>query len=135
MPPFHQASSCQYFSDDDTDNESTFSVRDKDEEDELKIKATVRVVRFAEDRNVVHVYPGVPTKDYDRVWYTQEEEDAFLQNSLVLSCNSFRCNQVDSIVDDGSQVLSTALLLGSLVMQGVVLRAVLLGHEISSQLI
>ena len=133
MPPLCQTSSSVYIRDDDTDNDSALTLH-HDEEEELKIKATVRVVRFAEEQNVVHVYPGVSRQDYDRVWYTQEEEDAFLQNTLILSCNPFRCTEGDIAVEEGSQVMSTALLLGSLVMQGVVLRAVLLGHEITSHL-
>lgn len=127
---------------------------------DVKEKAVLREVRFApEDQNRVHVYPGVSTEEHHLVWYTEAEEDAFVVESSLLhstSSSASSCHSVSSLValmlrcdcrddhnddKDGEQVqqqvqegepkvLSTALLLGSLVVQGVVLRAVLLGHEI-----
>ena len=206
MPPYHQSTTShyqyQYYSDNDDEDlaDCTNNNNDNDDDDDdadiqVKVVIAVRMVRFAEGLNRVHVYPGVSAADHNRVWYTQEEEDAFLlldeeekeqqqqqQRYLttkttttrkstratksksrlpLLLCHAPQCSSISATANDllvtgchsgidvdlgdddeddtsgdeeAPQVLSTALLLGSLVVQGVVLRAVLLGHEIASHL-
>ena len=161
-PAYHRYASYSYYSDDD-DNDENDDYPDADstytayrEEDDLNVKAAVRAVRFSEEHNTVHVYPGASTSDYHCLWYSQEEEDAFLMDGASSSSSTTtawkaarhgesrkalaarrprrRNDDNDIDIDDSSETLSTALLLGKLVVHGVVLRAVLLGHEIVSQL-
>ena len=82
-----------------------------------------RSVRFAMHQNQIHAYPGVPDDCTHLVWYTAEEEAAFLQRATLV-----RQAKAEP------KVLSHALLLGSLMIHGAILRAVLLGHAIAAKM-
>eukprot|EP00977_Amphora_coffeiformis_P016883 scaffold5357_cov208-Amphora_coffeaeformis.AAC.16 len=105
-----------------------------------------RRVSFALQLNQTHEYPAVSEEERRLVWYSQEEELSFLfsapsaRRSLEFntasssSSTTNACTTGDGACSDNTKVLLRALQLGSLVVQGVCLRAVLLGHVIATEI-
>lgn len=149
--------------DDDDDESSTCSVAgnklDRLEEEGLsscgpsrrrQLRRGPLRVRFSAPLVHVYEYEGVARHERDLVWYTEDEELEFLiretrrtRPTPVLPSSSssghapfagFATTSCSGECGDNTKTVVRALQLGSLVLQGVCLRAIILGHAVVSEI-
>jgi hypothetical protein len=106
-----------------------------------------RTVRF-ETYSVVYLYEGVTKEERSLVWYSREEEAAFMTQELVLHSRknssgggedgagviTHKRQGAPKPADIEISVFDQACLLGSMVVHGILLRAMLIGHELAKQI-
>ena len=110
-----------------------------------------RRVCFALESNETYEYPAVTQDEHHLVWYSEDDELAFLLSTsprhdddgdgipgATKGRTAIACGASDFgggvVCSDDADVLLRALQLGSLVVRGVCLRAVLLGHAIATEI-
>ena len=121
MPPYHDMIEEDNYS---SDADSTCAVYGRKPTKRGGAPRRRRCVQFAEYNNSVYIYEGVSEEDYSLVWYSAEEERAFLLEDRERMC-------VNKAKENRNDTANTAVLLGSLLFHGVLLRAVIIGRIIS----